>query len=78
MDGVFSSYKELIETGLANNMPRDAKLVILGQLLNSVARGELGRQEAYELEDMMGGREQFSEALSFAIFGTAEQDDLAA
>jgi len=72
MDSVFSSYKELIETGLANNMPRDAKLIILGQILNSVARSELSRKQAYKLEDMIGGREQFSEALSYAIFGSLE------
>jgi len=72
MDSVFSSYKELIETGLASNMPRDAKLTILGQILNSVARSELSRKQAYKLEDMIGGREQFSEALSYAIFGSLE------
>jgi len=72
MDSVFSSYKELIETGLASNMPRDAKLIILGQILNSVARSELSRKQAYKLEDMIGGREQFSEALSYAIFGSLE------
>jgi len=59
-------------------MPRDAKLIILGQILNSVTRSELSTKQAYKLEDMIGGREQFSEALSYAIFGSLELVDEAA
>ncbi len=59
-------------------MPRDAKLIILGQILNSVTRSELSTKQAYKLEDMIGGREQFSEALSYTIFGSLELVDEAA
>jgi thiazole synthase len=78
MDKFFESFKELIETGLSNNLPRDAKLIILGQILNSMTRNEITVKQARELEDMLGGRDQFSEALSYAIFGRLEQEDLAA
>jgi thiazole synthase len=78
MDKVFESFNELIETGLANNMPRDAKLIILGQIINAMARNEITIKQAYKLEDMIGGREQFSEALSYAIFGSLELLDEAA
>ena len=66
---VFEEFKERIEEGLKNNMPRDAKLIILGQILYAVTRDELTNQEGSQLEEMLGGREQWKESLAYAIFG---------
>ncbi len=35
---VFKEFQELIERGLQNNMPQEAKLIILGQILYAVTR----------------------------------------
>ncbi len=69
MVGVFEEFKELIEQGIKNNMPRDAKLIILGQILYAVTRDELTSQEGWQLEEMLGGRDQWKEGLAYAIFG---------
>ena len=66
---VFEEFKQRIEEGLKNNMPRDAKLIILGQILYAVTRDELTNQEGWQLEEMLGGREQWKESLAYAIFG---------
>lgn len=42
---VFDEFKELIEQGLHNNMPQEAKLIILGQILYAVTCDELTNQE---------------------------------
>lgn len=71
MDSVFEEFKETIEQGLANEMPRDAKLILLGQILYAVTRDELTNQEAWQLEEMLGGREQWEKSLGYAVFGQA-------
>ena len=69
MDTIFEIFKERIKKGQINNMPRDAKLILLGQILYAVTRNELTNQEAWELEEMLGNREEWEEGLSYAIFG---------
>ena len=72
---VFDEFKELIEQGLQNNMPQEAKLIILGQILYAVTRDELTNQQGWQLEEMLGGREQWKDALSYAIFGNKLEDE---
>jgi thiazole synthase len=72
---VFEEFQELIERGLQNNMPQEAKLIILGQILYAVTRDELTNQEGWQLEEMLGGREQWKDALSYAIFGNELEDE---
>jgi thiazole synthase len=72
---VFDEFKELIEQGLHNNMPQEAKLIILGQILYAVTRDELTNQQGWQLEEMLGGREQWKDALSYAIFGNELEDE---
>ena len=66
---VFEEFKEIIEEGLKNNWPRDAKLIILGQILYAVTRDEITNRKPWELEEMLGKREEWEEALTYAIFG---------
>jgi thiazole synthase len=72
---VFEEFQELIERGLQNNMPQEAKLIILGQILYAVTRDELTNQEGWRLEELLGGREQRKDALSYAIFGNELEDE---
>ena len=72
---VFDEFKELIEQGLHNNMPYEAKLIILGQILYAVTRDELTNQQGWQLEEMLGGREQWKDALIYAIFGNDLEDE---
>jgi thiazole synthase len=72
---VFEEFQELIERGLQNNMPQEAKLIILGQIIYAVTRDELSNQEGWQLEEMLGGREQWKDALSYAIFGNELEDE---
>lgn len=69
MEDHFSEFKEIVECGLKNNMPRDAKLITLGQILYAVTRDDLTIKEGWQLEEMMGGRKQWEEALEYSIFG---------
>jgi len=70
MDSVFEEFKERIEQGLAHQMPRDAKLIILGQILYAVTRDELTNQQAWQLEELLGGREQWQDGLTDAVLGS--------
>jgi thiazole synthase len=69
MEDHFSEFKEIVECGLKNNMPRDAKLITVGQILYAVTRDDLTIKEGWLLEEMMGGRKQWEEALEYSIFG---------
>lgn len=70
MDSVFEEFKERIEQGLAHQMPRDAKLIILGQILYAVTRDELTNLQAWQLEELLGGREQWQDGLTDAVLGS--------
>jgi len=69
MEDVFKEFKEVIQTGLKNNMPRDAKLIAVGQIIHAVTRDELTNKEGWQLEEMLGGRIQWEDALEYSIFG---------
>ncbi|MBA3924026.1 MAG: hypothetical protein H0X31_20950 [Nostocaceae cyanobacterium] len=74
MESNFKEFKEIIEIGLQNNMPRDAKLIMVGQILNAVACNQLTIEEGQKLEEIMGGRKEWEEALGYAIFGYYSKD----
>src|SRR6476469_9107595 len=69
MEDVFNEFEEIIQRGLKNNMPRDAKLITVGQILYAVTRDELTNKEGWQLEAMLGGRKNWEEALEYSIFG---------
>jgi thiazole synthase len=69
MEDHFSEFKEIVGRGLKNNMPRDAKLITVGQILYAVTCDHLTIEEAWQLEAMLGGRKQWEEALEYSIFG---------
>ncbi|MBE9123331.1 thiazole synthase [Tychonema sp. LEGE 07199] len=69
MEDHFNEFKEIVARGLNNNMPRDAKLISLGQILSAVTHDDLTIEEGWQLEAMLGGREQWEEALEYSIFG---------
>ena len=73
METAFDYFSVLIEKGLKNGMPRDAKLIILGEILYAVTRDELTNQQGLELEQMMGSRQEWDEALAYAIYGNSEE-----
>ena len=67
MEDVFNEFEEAIQTGLKNNMPRDAKLITIGQILYAVTRDELTNEEGWKLEEMMGGEHSGKRHLSTAF-----------
>lgn len=69
----FEDLKEIIERGLANGMPRDARLVMLGQILYARITGELSPEEAHQLEELIGLPEDWRRLQEFAIFGDDEE-----
>ncbi|APB33089.1 hypothetical protein GlitD10_0775 [Gloeomargarita lithophora Alchichica-D10] len=66
--------KEIINDGLRLNMPREARFILLGRIINALERSELTSVEAEELEKMLelGSRNEYREALSFSILGNLE------
>lgn len=73
MENIFENFQEIIERGKRNQMPRDAKLIILGEILYAVTRNELTNREAWELEEMLGNREDWEEGLAYAVFGESKE-----
>ena len=69
MESTLKDFEEIIERGLQNNMPYDAKLIIMGQIIYAVTPDELSIEEGWELENMLGGREQWEQAFEYAILG---------
>lgn len=73
MESTFKDFEEIIQRGLQNNMPRDANLIILGQIIYAVTRNELSIEEGWQLEKMLGGREQWEQAIEYAILGDIQE-----
>ncbi|WP_019487247.1 MULTISPECIES: hypothetical protein [Kamptonema] len=73
MESVLKDFEYLIQKGLNNKMPLEAKLIILGQIIYAVEREDLTIEEGWELEKMLGGRQQHENALEYAIFGDAQE-----
>ena len=69
MASIFEDFQDMINRGQQNNMTRDAKLIILGQILYAVTRNELTNQQAWKLEEMLGNRQDWEADLAYVIFG---------
>ncbi|APB32844.1 hypothetical protein GlitD10_0530 [Gloeomargarita lithophora Alchichica-D10] len=77
MDSEYEYLKDLIKRGIEANMPRDASLILLGRIINTLERHEISLGEAYELEDMLdlGSREEYQNILSFATTGMPDLEE---
>ncbi len=73
MGNVFQEFEEIVNSGIKNNMPRDARLIIVGEILYAVTKDELTNKEGWLLENMLGGREEWEKGLEYAIFGDPKQ-----
>ena len=77
MGSVFQEFEEIVNSGIKNNMPRDARLILVGEILYAVTRDELSNKEGWLLENMLGGREEWEKGLEYAIFGDSKHGHLA-
>ncbi|MEG4851881.1 thiazole synthase [Microcoleus sp. B5-D4] len=77
MGSVFQEFEEIVNNGIKNNMPRDARLIIVGEILYAVTRDELTNKEGWLLENMLGGREEWEKGLEYAIFGDPKHGHIA-
>jgi thiazole synthase len=77
MGSVFQEFEEIVNSGIKNNMPRDARLILVGEILYAVTRDELSNKEGWLLENMLGGREEWEKGLEYAIFGDSKFGHLA-
>ncbi|NJS12692.1 MAG: hypothetical protein HC789_21120 [Microcoleus sp. CSU_2_2] len=53
MENLFNSFKERIELGLKNNIPVEARLIVLGELIYAAERKDLTPKQARELEALL-------------------------
>lgn len=54
MESAFNSIKERVELGVRNNIPVESRLIMLGEILYAVGRGDLIPKQAHELENLLG------------------------
>ena len=69
MESVFEDFKEKIESAVSKGMPRDAKLIVLGQISYAVIRNEITHRQAEELKQLMGNPDEWESAMEWAVFG---------
>ncbi|MEG4507097.1 hypothetical protein QUA81_27325 [Microcoleus sp. F6_B4] len=53
MENLFNSFKERIELGITNNIPVEARLIVLGELIYAAERRDLTPKQARELEALL-------------------------
>ncbi|MEG4324591.1 hypothetical protein QUB37_13490 [Microcoleus sp. AT3-A2] len=53
MENLFNSFKERIELGIKNNIPVEARLIVLGELIYAAERRDLTPKQARELEALL-------------------------
>ncbi|MEG4287098.1 hypothetical protein QUB68_28740 [Microcoleus sp. A006_D1] len=53
MENLFNSFKERIELGIKNNIPVEARLIVLGELIYAAERKDLTPKQARELESLL-------------------------
>ena len=53
MENIFNSFKERIELGIKNNIPVEARLIVLGELIYAAERKDLTPKQARELEALL-------------------------
>lgn len=68
----FEDFKEIIDLALINQLPRDAKLILVGRISYALENGDLTFDEASKLENLMGGRKQWRDAYEMALSGSTE------
>ncbi len=68
----FSDFAEIIDTALRNQISRDAKLILVGRISYALEIGELSFAESHQLEEKLGGRQQWQEAYEIALSGETE------
>jgi hypothetical protein len=68
----FEDFKEIIELAQKNSLPIEAKLIIVGRISYASEIDELSLDEAKELENMLGGRNQWQDAFEMALSGAID------
>jgi hypothetical protein len=68
----FEDFKEIIELAQKNSFPIEAKLIIVGRISYASEIDELSLDEAKELENMLGGRNQWQDAFEMALSGAID------
>lgn len=53
MDNIFHSFRERINLGIKNNIPVEARLIMLGELIYATERKDLTPKQARELETLL-------------------------
>jgi hypothetical protein len=69
MKAYFEDLKETIERGRANDMPREAHLMLHGQVLYAAVRGDLTKEEVDRLEALLNLPDDSFRLEEFALFG---------
>jgi len=72
MESIFSSFQERIKLGLQNNIPIEARLIILGEVIYAAERQDISPKQARDLEELLGLSQFFQNYLMIreqAIFG---------
>jgi thiazole synthase len=67
-----NDFAEIIDLALQNQISRDAKLILVGRISYALEIGELSFTEAHQLEEKLGGRQQWQEAYEIALSGETE------
>jgi hypothetical protein len=65
----FNDFVEIIDVALQNQISRDAILILVGRISYALEIGELSFTEAHQLEDRLGGRQQWQDAYEMALSG---------
>lgn len=74
MDRVFNNFKYTIELGLKNQMPIEAKLILLGQIHYAMERQDLTIKEVEALENLLGiGIKNYQKEMEYAVFGELDE-----
>lgn len=61
MDKDFNEIKERIEIGVKNNIPFAPRLVMLGEIMYAVGRGDITPGQGQELEQLLALREMLED-----------------
>jgi hypothetical protein len=70
MERVFKNFEATIKAGLENNIPTEAKLIILGKIEYAMLRDDLTINDAEKLEALLNiNRDNYREWLEMADFG---------
>jgi hypothetical protein len=65
----FNDFAEIIDVALQNRISRDAILILVGRISYALEIGELSFAEAHQLEEKLGGRQQWKDAYEIALSG---------